>query len=177
MALSFAWCCRSGKNCSRIQSHPRPSLAKKVKATGCTLGSGTILNEATSVISTGRFGSIPAGWEDYKWPTRSCTFSPTERRSSTRRRLRHPSRSTCQKAKSFTRRVRLPADGKLWRFTILWEAGSAFATARFYPKMQKGIPGGFAGPPTESGFEVHNLGRARHAYFCRSAVLFAARRM
>ena len=83
----------------------------------------------------------------------------------------------CQKAKSFTRRVRLPADGKLWRFTILWEAGSAFATARFYPKMQKGIPGGFAGPPTESGFEVHNLGRARHAYFCRSAVLFAARRM
>ena len=56
--------------------------------------------------------------------------------------VRHPSRSTLPKGQSFTRRVRLPADGKLWRFTILRKAGSAFATARFYPKCRKGFRAG-----------------------------------
>ena len=77
-------------------------------------------------------------------PTRSCTFSRAERRSSTRRQLRLYIRveALCQKAKSSTRRVRRQADGKLWRFTILRKAGNASATARYYPKCRKGLRAG-----------------------------------
>jgi hypothetical protein len=34
---------------------------------------------------------------------------------------------------------------------------SRFRDSTLLPQMQKGIPGGFTGPPQENGFEVHNL--------------------
>ena len=85
-------------------------------------------------------------------------FSRAERKSSTRLQSRLYIRveAPCQKAKSFTRR---PTTGG-WQIVAIHdskESWGRFRDSTLLPQMQKGIPGGFAGPPQENGFEVHNL--------------------
>src|ERR1700688_4001720 len=69
----------------------------------------------------------------------------------------HPSRSTLPKGQIF--HAAGPTTGG-WQIEAVHdskESWERFRDGTLLPQMQKGIPGGFAGPPTESGFEVHNL--------------------
>jgi hypothetical protein len=69
----------------------------------------------------------------------------------------HPSRSTLPKGQIF--HAAGPTTGG-WQIVAVHdskESWERFRDSTLLPQMQKGIPGGFAGPPQESGFEVHNL--------------------
>jgi hypothetical protein len=69
----------------------------------------------------------------------------------------HPSRSTLPKGQIF--HAAGPTTGG-WRIVAIHdskESWERFRDSTLLPQMQKGIPGGFTGPPQENGFEVHNV--------------------
>jgi hypothetical protein len=69
----------------------------------------------------------------------------------------HPSRSTLPKGQIF--HAAGPTTGG-WQIVAIHdskESWERFRDSTLLPQMQKGIPGGFTGPPQENGFEVHNL--------------------
>lgn len=115
-----------------------------------------------SQASTDDDGTRP-GSRDRRRRGAAPTFSRAERKRSTRLQSRLYIRveALCQRAKSFTRRGRRQADGKLWPFTILRKAGSAFAIARFYPKCRKGFRAGSPVLPKRTGSRF-TTSRNRH---------------
>jgi hypothetical protein len=69
----------------------------------------------------------------------------------------HPSRSTLPKGQIF-HAAGPSADG--WTIMAVHESKESwelFRDGTLMPRMQQGIKGGFATPPQETAFEVHNL--------------------
>lgn len=69
----------------------------------------------------------------------------------------HPSRSSLPEGQIF--QVAGPTTGG-WQIVAVHdskESWERFRDGTLLPQMQKGIAGGFASPPQESAFEVHNL--------------------
>jgi hypothetical protein len=69
----------------------------------------------------------------------------------------HPSRDQLPDGQIF--HVAGPAEGG-WLITAIHESKESWETFRdgtLLPRMQAGIEGGFAAPPEERAFEVHNL--------------------
>ncbi len=55
-----------------------------------------------------------------------------------------------------------PSDGG-WTIIAVHDSKQSWERFRdeiLLPRLQKGIPGGLAGPPQETGFETHNLQKA-----------------
>ena len=69
----------------------------------------------------------------------------------------HPSRSSLPKGQIF--HAAGPSAGG-WTIMAVHESKDSweqFRDGTLVPQMQKGIKGGFAGPPQETAFEVYNL--------------------
>jgi hypothetical protein len=69
----------------------------------------------------------------------------------------HPNRQTLPKGQIF--HAAGPSAGG-WTITAIHDSKASWEEFRdkiLMPKIQQGIKGGFAGPPQETAFEVHNL--------------------